>query len=190
MNGNSVPWKLPWKPVEVDLLPWEIPWKLLEVDLLHRTSWTFPLLTSMELHGSFHSRWKWKLPLLASIIASSTNTILGSFHEIPYTPTYSHLLPRVSQTSSSFHKISIRVHRFIRVHRLPFDLPTRKTPPTFRETSNLLPCKFPWKSVEVNLLAWKFPCKLVEVDLLPWKLWKPPWKFMEFSTVGGSGSFH
>ena len=58
----------------IDLLPW----KLVEA--------------SMEIHGNFHCRWKWKFPLLPSI-ASSTNICRGSFHELPYTPTYFHLLP-------------------------------------------------------------------------------------------------
>ena len=71
--------------MEVDSLPYEFPWKLVEA--------------SMEVHGSFHCRWKWKLPLLPSI-AASTNIFRGNFHDLPYTPTYFHLLPRVSQTSS------------------------------------------------------------------------------------------
>ena len=61
--------------------------------------------TSMEVRrfrGSFHCRWKWKLPLLPSI-ATSTNIFRGSFHAHPYTPTYLHLLARVSQISSCFH---------------------------------------------------------------------------------------
>ena len=58
----------------------------------------------MEVHGSFHCRWKWKLPLLLPSIAASTNTFRGRFHELPYTPPYFHLLPRVSQTFSCFHK--------------------------------------------------------------------------------------
>ena len=66
--------------------------------------------TCMEVSGSFNvstckflCRWKWKLPLLPSM-AASTNIFRGSFHELPYTPTYFHLLPRVSYTSSCFHK--------------------------------------------------------------------------------------
>ena len=50
----------------------------------------------MEIHGIFHCRWGRKLPLLPSI-APNTNKMLGSFHELPYTPTYFHLLSRVSQ---------------------------------------------------------------------------------------------
>ena len=34
----------------------------------------------------------------------------GRFHDVPYNSTYVPLLPRVSQTSSCFHKTSIRVH--------------------------------------------------------------------------------
>ena len=75
----------PWKLVKVDLLPW----KLVEA--------------SMEIHGRFYCRWQCKPPLLPSI-ATSTNIFRRSFHEVPYTPTYFHLLPRVSQSSSCFHK--------------------------------------------------------------------------------------
>ena len=57
------------------------------------------IVISGSFHGSFHCRWKWKLPLLPSI-AASTNILRGSFHELPYTPTYFHLPPRVLQTSS------------------------------------------------------------------------------------------
>ena len=105
-----------------------------------------------NFHGiSFHRRWKWNLPLLPSI-GAFTNTSCGSFHEIPYTPTYLHLLQRVPRTSRCLHATSRRVHK------LPFDL---------------LPWKFPpltWKSVEEYLLPCKFPCKLVKAYLLPWKL--------------------
>ena len=75
-----------WKQlVEVNLLPWKL------VD------------SCMQVHGSFRCRWKWKLPFLPSVEVS-TNVFRGSFHDVPYTPTYFHLLPRVSQTSSRFHK--------------------------------------------------------------------------------------
>ena len=60
--------EIPCKLVEVDLLPW----KLVEA--------------FMEIHGKFHCRWKWKLPLL----------------------------PRVLLTPRCFDKISIRVHRLSR----------------------------------------------------------------------------
>ena len=143
---------------------------------------------SMEIYGSFHGRWNWKLPLLTSIVASM-NLFRGSCHELPCTPTYLHLLPRVEQTSSWFHKTSIRIHR------LAFDL---------------LPLKFPRTSMdfmEVELPPWKIPWKFMEVDLLPWKWaetsmkvhgrshrrWK--WKLPLFPLIAASanefrGSFH
>ena len=129
----------------------------------------------MIIHGIFHGRRNWKVPLLPSI-AASTNIFRGSFHGLPCTLVYLHLLPRVSQTSSCFHKTSIRVHQ------LPFDLLPWNFSPNSMETSmevNLLS----WKSVEADFLPWKFPWKLMEVDLLPWK-------YVEVSTIGGSGSFH
>ena len=55
----------------------------------------------MELRGSFHYRWKCKFLLLPSI-SRCTNILLGSLHELPYKPSYFHLPPRGSQTSSSF----------------------------------------------------------------------------------------
>ena len=171
MEENLLPWKFPWKSVEVDLFPWKFPWNLVEADLLQ---WKF-VEASMEVRGSFHCRWKWKRPLLQKI-AASTEYTRGSFHELLYTPTNFHLLPRVSQTSSSFH------NNFIRVHQLPFDLLPWNFSPNSMETSmevNLLS----WKSVEADFLPWKFPWKLMEVDLLPWK-------YVEVSTIGGSGSFH
>ena len=57
--------------------------------------------TCMEVSGSFNvstckflCRWKWKLPLLPSM-AASTNIFRGSFHELPYTPIYFYLPSRV-----------------------------------------------------------------------------------------------
>ena len=119
--------------MEVDLLPWKFSWKLVEVDLL---PWNL-MEAFMEIDGIFHGRWKRKLPLFPSI-AASTNTLCGSFHELPYTPTYHHLFPRVLQTSICFHKT------FIKVHRLPFDLLPWKLVGTSMETTilvNLLTCK-------------------------------------------------
>ena len=74
-------------------------WKLMELYLLpikvsgsfRGSTWEFPLSVEVEA------------PLLPSI-AASTNIFRGSFNELPYAPTYFHLLPRVSQTSSCFHK--------------------------------------------------------------------------------------
>ena len=117
MEVNLFPWKLRWKSVEVGLLPWKFPWKLVEVDIL---PWKL-VEASMEVQGSFHLRWKWKPPLLPSI-AASTNMFRGSFHELPYTPTYFHLHPRITQFSNCFDKTSTMVHR------LPFDLLQRNFP--------------------------------------------------------------
>ena len=69
--------------MEVGVLPRKFLWKLEEVDVL---PWTF-VESFMEVHGSFHCRWKGKLPLLPSV-AAATNIFRGSFHELPYTPTY------------------------------------------------------------------------------------------------------
>ena len=76
--------------------------KFEEVDLLH---WKL-VEASVEVHGSFCCRWKWKLRLLPSI-AASTNVFRRIFHELPYTPTYFHLLPRVAQSSSCFRKTDL-----------------------------------------------------------------------------------
>ena len=122
--------------------------------------------TSMEVSRSFHgSTWKFKFPLSMEVeasifpsIAACTNVFRGSFHELPYTPTYFPLLLRVTQTSSCFHKTSRRVHR------LPFDL-------------------LPWKSIYFHGSRWmniyvnhgnfhKTSIRLCRFpfDLLPWKL--------------------
>ena len=93
METNLLPWKLTWKSVEVDLLPSKFPWKVVEVYFLPSQL----VEASIEMHGSFYCRWKWKLALLPSI-ATSANIFRGSSHELPYTPTYFHLLPQVSQT--------------------------------------------------------------------------------------------
>ena len=126
MQVSLLRWKFPWKSVEVDLLrnsmeiPMEVggtvgllPWKLVKA--------------SIEVHGSFRCRWKLNLPLLPSI-APSTNIFRGSFHELPHTPTYFYLT-QIPQTSSFFHKTSIRVHR------LPFDLLPYTFPSTSMEAS-------------------------------------------------------
>ena len=181
--------------------------------------------TSMEVMGSLHKN-TWKFPLsveaeasIASVNCSSHERVLFfflfyvpffsplfvwrrnihsleasmSFH-IP--PIYFHLLLRVSQTPSSFHKTSTRVHR------LPFALLPWKFPPTFLEVHLL-----PWKSMifhgrqftsmkvsgcirsiyfHGNLLPWN----LVEVDLLPSKLLEASMEVHRISTVGGKGIFH
>ena len=61
------------KSVQEHLLPWKFRWKSVKV--------------SVQIHRSFHDGWKWKLPLLPSI-AASTKICRVSFHELPYTPTY------------------------------------------------------------------------------------------------------
>ena len=75
--------------VEVDMLPWRFPWKLVSVDLL---PWNL-VNASMEIHRSFHSRWKWTLPLLRSI-AALTRTYSAeasmSFHIPQHTSAYFH----------------------------------------------------------------------------------------------------
>ena len=68
------------KMVEVHVIPWNL------------------VEASLEVHRGFRCRWKWKLPLLLSI-AASTDIVRASFHELPYTPptstsiTKSQLLP-------------------------------------------------------------------------------------------------
>ena len=99
---------------------------------------------SMEVDISFHWRSKWKLSLLPST-AASTTICGGSCHELPYIPTYFHLLPRVSHTSSCFHQTSFKVHQ------LPFNPLPWKFPPTFMEYS----MEAAEASAEVNLLPWK-----------------------------------
>ena len=71
--------------MELDLLPIKVSGSF------RGSTWEFPLSVEVEA------------PLLPSI-AASTNIFRGSFNELPYAPTYFHLLPRVSQTSSCFHK--------------------------------------------------------------------------------------
>ena len=109
-GGSRFTRKFPWKLVEVDLLPWSL------------------VEASMEIHGIVYCRWKWNLPLLPSI-AASTKKIRGSFHELPYTPKYFHLIPRVPQTSGCIYKNSVRVHR------IPFDVLPWNFPLTSMETS-------------------------------------------------------
>ena len=122
MEVNLLPSKLPSKSLEECLLPRKFPWKLVEVYLL---PWKL-VEASIEVHGSFHTRWKGKLPLLPSI-AASTNVPRGSFHELPYTPTYLHLLSRVLETSSCFHKqTSSCFHKTIPNPNPPLGLPPWK----------------------------------------------------------------
>ena len=65
VSNNFLPWKSFSfhgsfsKPVEEYLIPWKFHCKLVEVDLL--PPWK-SAETSMEVHGSFHRRWNWKLP--------------------------------------------------------------------------------------------------------------------------------
>ena len=73
-------------------------------------SWIFPwkfycVQASMEVDGGLYSGWKWKLPLLPSI-GASTNIFRGGFHELLCTDTFMDLLQRVSQTSTCFQTTS------------------------------------------------------------------------------------
>ena len=77
----------------------------------------------MEIQGSFHCRWKWTLPSLSSIITASNNIFRGSFHELPCTPTYFHIV-RVSQTSSCSHKTSFQKGPPTSVRSTSMDVPT------------------------------------------------------------------
>ena len=108
-------------------------------------------------------------------IGGSTVGWSGSFHEIPYTPTSFYLLPRVSRTSSSFYKTTVRVHRLL------LDLLSHHFQPTSMEIFmevNILP----WMPVEVDILARKKSWKLVELYI--------SWNYAEVSTIGGSVSFY
>ena len=64
-----------------------LPWSLVEA--------------SMEIHGSFYCRWRWKLALLPST-AVSTVIFRGGFHELPYTP----------PTSTSITNFQLHLHDF------------------------------------------------------------------------------
>ena len=107
----------------------------------------------MEVSESFHCQWKRKLPLLP--IAASTHIFRGSFHELPYTPTYFHLPLRVLQTSSFFHKTSIRVLQ-LPFGRLPWKFPVTSF---YMEVGGRR-----FTCMEFSMELWKFPWKLVEVD--------------------------
>ena len=72
-------------PMEVNLFPSKYPCKLVEVNLL---SWKL-VEASMKVHGSFHCQWKWKLPLLPSIAASTMEDSM-SFHITLRTSVYIH----------------------------------------------------------------------------------------------------
>ena len=104
-----------WKSVEVNRSRWKEIYKLVEVDGSRFTPMETPVevggsrFTCMEVsrrfHGIFHRSRKLKVPLIASINCSFLEHIFrGSFHDLPYTPTCFHLLPRTPQTSSCFHK--------------------------------------------------------------------------------------
>ena len=98
----------------------------------------------MEVGGSMHGN-TWEFPLsvevkysIAFVNCSFHEYIPWKLHELPSTPKYFNLFPRVSHTSSCFYKTAVRVHR------PPFDLRPWNFPPTSMGTSmeaNLLPCK-------------------------------------------------
>ena len=94
-------------------------------------------LLSMDVSGSFHGSTR-KFPQSVEV-KDSIASIIGSFYEhIPWKLTCASILPRVSQTSRSFHRTSARVHRF------PFDLLIWTFHPTSMDVSvevNFLPLK-------------------------------------------------
>ena len=118
----------------------------LEVDLL---SWKL-LEASMGVYGTFTDGGRMEA-CIASSIAASTTIFGRSFRGLPYTPIYSHLLPRVSQTSSCSHKHSTRVHQ------IPFDLLSWNFPPTSMEfpPNTMEFSNFPPISMKVNKVNWK-----------------------------------
>ena len=104
----------------------------MELDLF---PWKFE--ASVEVDGSCHCRWEWKLPLLPSAAASTT--IFGeTFHELPHTypyilqPTFmSFINLQYSWLPQDFHKMSTDVQYF---HELPctctFTVNFQQLPPT------------------------------------------------------------
>ena len=152
---DFISWKHAWKSVKEDLPPWKFAWKLVEVDL---RPWKL-VKVSMEIHGSFHCRWKCKVPLLPSI-AASTNIFRGRVLERPYTSTYFYQLSRVS---SCFHKTSIRVDQ-LPCDLLPWKFPSSSMKGKSFYGSKLYGSRFAsGQSVQVDFLRWKF----MEVDSLP-----------------------
>ena len=120
--------------------------------------------TFMEVSGSFHESTR-KFPLsvemeasIASIDCSFHN---GRFHELPYNPTYFRLHPRISRTSSCFHKTNSNPN-------LKLELPPWK----------LAYSQLPWKQMEVHGSSLLPPWKL---ELLARKLgyFEIPWKLAE-----------
>ena len=67
-----------------------LPWKLVEAP--------------MEVDGSFHLRWKWKLPFLPSI-AASTTIFDGTFHELSYHTIHTHVASNVV-----FYSLLVKTH--------------------------------------------------------------------------------
>ena len=147
-------WKFPRTSIEVDLVPSKFPWKLVEVDLLLSRL----VEASKEVRGIIPCQWKWKFLLLPSV-AASTNILRGSLHALPYTLTYFHILPRISQTSSCFNKTCTRVGR------LPFQL---------------LPWGFPSTSMEANLYSWKLPWKSLDNIYFHGNFHESWWKYIYF----------
>ena len=85
--------------MKVFILPWKFPWKLVEVNVFSRKL----VEASTEAHGIFLCQWEWKLLFFLSI-AACTNVFRGSFHELLYTPTYFHLITNVQLLQLDFHK--------------------------------------------------------------------------------------
>ena len=86
------PYVLPWTfllssqevSIEVNFLPWtlaETSRTYMEVSGSFDEKKRTLVEVSTEVLRSFHYQWKWKLPLLPSI-AASTNIFHGSFHEL------------------------------------------------------------------------------------------------------------
>ena len=82
----------PWTMVDVDLLPWKV------------------VKALMELDGSFRCRWKWKIPLLPSIVASTNKYSVEasmSFLIPLHTATYFHEYRKLPDASTRLSQGSI-----------------------------------------------------------------------------------
>ena len=170
MKVNLLPWKLPYKLVEVHLLTWKFPCKLVEVEL---PPWIL-MEASMQVHGSFHCRWQLKVPLFPSI-AACTNIFSGNFPKLPSTPANFHLLPRISQTSSFFDKTKPHPSLNLKLELLPWT-----------------PADFPFSCL-VDGSVWRsmlLPEKLELLASLHGSRWKQESTFMEVDKNTEKRYFH
>ena len=146
--------------MQVDILPWSLPWKLMEVNLLplkwvevNLLPWTSTEASTIGESGSLHCCHQLQLPRIYSVEASM------SFHIPLHTSTYFHEYHKLPAASTRL-PIGPTDFRSIYFHgswwKLPWKFPRSFLQLTWKLTWKSIYFHGSFQSVEEYLLPWKF----------------------------------